>query len=191
MPEYRRIFQPGGMFFFTVVTNRRRRLLATQLAIDLLRDSFREVQADMPFEMDACVVLPDHLHCIWTLPEGDSEYSKRWSRVKRRFTQRWLSSGGHEDAVSESRTRHRERGVWQRRFWEHTIRDEHDLIRHVDYIHYNPVKHGLVSCPHAWENSSFDRWVGLNHYAPDWLCVCDGRTRRPPDFAAIEETALE
>lgn len=191
MPEYRRIYQSGGTYFSTVVTHRRRRIFADSRAVDMLREAFLEIQADTPFDMSACVVLPDHLHCIWTMPEGDSAYSTRWSRVKRRFTQRWLASGGHEGGISESRAKHRERGVWQRRFWEHTIRNEDDMIRHVDYIHFNPVKHGLASCPHAWSHSSFDRWVKSRHYTADWLCGCDGKKPRIPDFSAIETSTPE
>jgi putative transposase len=191
MPEYRRMFQPGAVFFFTVVTHHRRPVFRSDLAIRCLGDALRAVRKDMPFDMLAYVILHDHIHCLWALPEGDADFSARWSSVNRLFTRRWLALNGRESAVSASRTKHRERGVWQRRFWEHTIRDEDDMIRHVDYIHHNPVKHGLAAFPHTWPHSSFDRWVKMKHYPPDWQCVCNNRVVEPVDFTAIEKTAME
>ncbi len=174
MPDYRRRFRPGGMFFFTVVTDGRRPLFTSDAACHCLRAALHEVQTRWPFEITAIVLLPEHLHCIWQLPEGDTDYSKRWSTLKRLFTQRWLAGAGSETAVTPSRRRQRQRGVWEKRFWEHLIRDEKDMIHHVNYIHFNPVKHDLVRCPHAWAHSSFHRWVEEGYHARDWLCDCHG-----------------
>jgi putative transposase len=143
------------------------------------------------FEPLALVLLPDHLHCIWKLPEGDSAFSVRWACVKKRFTQLRLASGQRQERISKAREHHRERSIWQRRFWEHTIRDETDFIRHVNYIHYNPVKHSLVECPHHWAYSSFHQWVTQGYYDTNWLCTCDGRESQQPDFQEIEYTVGE
>ena len=147
MPNYRRCYVPGGMVFFTVVTYRRRPILTLPPARRCLRAALEAVRAHRPFDIPALVLLPDHLHAIGALPRGDDAYSVRWRRIKERFTERYLDGGGPEAPRSGSRRRRGERGVWRRRFWEHSIDDETDLERHVDYIHYNPVKHGLVACP--------------------------------------------
>jgi putative transposase len=168
MPDYRRWYVPGGTYFFTVVTNCRRRFLTDTLARRCLREAMEEEFAVRPVRMVAIVLLPDHLHTVWTLPAGDAEYSLRWQRIKERFTRSFLANGGVEIPVSESRTRHRERGVWQRRFWEHVVRDERDLKNCVDYIHWNPVKHGLANSPGAYEYSSFSQWVASGDYPADW-----------------------
>ena len=166
MPEYRRAFVKGGTFFFTVATYERRPLFAEGSAVDALRDSFKRVMAAYPFEVDSAVIMPDHLHCIWMLPEGDSDFSLRWRLVKSGFTHsRPVTSA---KAVSDSRLKKKEKGVWQRRFWEHMIRDEADLSRHRDYIHYNPVKHGLAASPNEWKHSSFERFVKRGLYPGDW-----------------------
>jgi putative transposase len=129
----------------------------------------------------AIVVLPDHLHTVWTLPAGDSDYSLRWAQIKEGFTRRFLKSGGAEATRSVSREAHRERGVWQRRFWEHTCRDEDDLKRCVDYLHWNPVKHGLVSRVQDYAWSSFQRFVRLGEYDLEW-----GRSNPCPGFETPE-----
>src|SRR5262245_49130139 len=164
MPEYRRIDAPGATVFFTVVAHRRRPILANDDAAALLRRCFAAVRRKHPFELDAIVVLPEHIHTIWTLPADDSSFSIRWSLFKRAFTDGFLEIGGPEADRSPSRQKRRERGVWQRRFWDHVIRDDDDLGRHLDYIHYNPIKHGHVQCPHAWPYSSFQRWVERGVY---------------------------
>ena len=187
MPNYRRPFYPGGMFFFTVVTERRRALFSQRPARRHLHDAVEKVRAERPFDLVATVLLPEHLHSIWQLPEDDTDFSARWSCIKRYFTQAHLASGASEAPVSASRGRHRERGLWQRRFWDHRIRNEDDMIHHVNYIHYNPVKHGLVRCPHAWPWSSFHRWVGRHVYPPDWACATDP----PPDFGGISDKVGE
>jgi putative transposase len=168
MSDYRRYFVPGGTYFFTVVTERRSRLFEQDSARRLLGGVIRQCLFRYPVEVVAIVLLPEHLHTLWTLPVGDSRYSLRWGWIKREFTRAWLEIGGAEEGRSEARTRERRRGIWQRRFWEHTIRDEADLESHFDYIHYNPVKHGLVQRPGDWPWSSFHRWVRAGHYSADW-----------------------
>ncbi|QSA97035.1 transposase [Methylococcus sp. EFPC2] len=159
--EYRRLYQPGSRYFFTVVTEGRRPLLVDH--IERLRDAFRLGISRYPFEVEAIVVLPDHLHTVWRLPEEDSDFSRRWMAIKRKF-----SAGLAAGVVNASKASKREKGVWQRRYWEHCIRDEDDWRRHMDYIHYNPVKHGYVSAPKDWPYSSFSRAVARGWYSSDW-----------------------
>lgn len=147
----------------------------------------RECQKEWPFEINAIVLLPEHLHAIWTLPPGDDEYPKRWAWIKKEFTKEWLAQGGIEQPVSAQRQERGDRGVWQPRYWEHTLKDEHDFDRHFDYIHYNPVKHGLILSPRDWPHSSFHRWVQAGVYEPDW-----GRSEIGPlSFDDLDETAIE
>ncbi len=191
MPDYRRAIVPGGTFFFTVVTETRAPIFAYDDARALMREAMAKTGRRLPFVVEAVVVLPDHLHTIWSLPAGDSDFSTRWSFLKRTFTKAWLSRGGREQITTESRRRNRRRGVWQRRFWEHTIRDEDDFRHHCDYIHYNPVKHGLATCPHGWVYSSFERFVRRGFYESDWQCACGGRRVETPDFEGLGQTAME
>jgi len=128
----------------------------------------RTAREDRPFEIRALVLLPDHLHTIWTLPQGDENYSIRWSAIKARFTRDWLASGGRERRVSAGQRRQERRGVWQPRFMEHTIRDECDFEGHFDYVHYNPVKHGYVDAPAKWPWTTFHKYVRLGTYPPNW-----------------------
>ena len=132
--------------------------------VQMLRDAFRYTRMHHPFAIDAIVVLPDHLHAIWTLPEGVSDFAVRWRLIKSAFSQA-LSSGEH---VSPTRAMKGERGIWQRRYWEHTLRDECDHSRHVDYIHFNPVRHGYADEVWQWPYSSFRRMVRLGVYPLDW-----------------------
>lgn len=163
MPEYRRHRVPGSTWFFTVnLADRRSALLVER--IDALRAAFTVVRAVQPFRLDAVVVLPDHLHCLWTLPPGDSDFSERWARLKAGFS-RVITPAEYK---SPSRRSKRERGIWQRRFWEHAIRDDSDLRRHLDYIHFNPVKHGHAERVADWPYSSFQRWVARDVYPIDW-----------------------
>ena len=164
--KYRRSFAPGGIFFFTVVTFQRRKILAQAPAIDLLRQAFRAVMVRYPFKIEAVVIFPDHLHMIWSLPEDDSDYPVRWRLVKSYFSHRWDRRDDFHTSVS--RTSKRERSLWQRRYWEHLIRDEEDWRTHVDYIHYNPVKHGLAQSPGEWPYSSFHRFVRQGMYDQNW-----------------------
>jgi len=161
--DYRRNFIAGGSFFFTVNLAERRFLLLTEY-IDELRVAFREVRQRHPFTIDAMVVLPDHLHAVWTLPDGDADFSTRWRQVKSAFSRK-LPGG---EAISSSRSAKGERGIWQRRYWEHTIRDENDFGCHIDYVHINPVKHGFVTRARDWPHSSFHRMVKLGMYPEDW-----------------------
>ncbi len=163
MTNYRRYFVPGGSYFFTVnLADRRLRLLTNH--IEPLRAAFRYARNRHPFTVEATVVLPDHLHAIWTLPEGDADFALRWRLIKSTFS-RALPQG---EQVSISRSGRGERGIRQRRYWEHTLRDEGDFSRHVDYIHFNPVKHGLVGRVRDWPYSSFHRMVRLGVYPEDW-----------------------
>ena len=163
--RYRRSCQPGGRYFFTVVTHQRQPLLTIPENTDRLRDAFKREMDKYPFTIDAIVILPDHLHTLWTLPENDADYSSRWNRIKRHFS---MGCTGVQAGQTISRQNKREKPVWQRRFWEHAIRDENDWRRHMDYIHYNPVKHGYANTPGEWPYSSFKRCVRKGWYSPDW-----------------------
>ena len=164
MVHYRRNFVPGGTYFFTVTLADRRGSVLTD-RIDALGLAFRQCRALHPFETIAIVVLPEHLHCVWTLPEGDADYSTRWSLIKRAFTRKQ-----HHEGPRDARSRNK---LWQSRFWEHTIRDEIDLARHVDYIHFNPVKHGCATRAADWPHSSFHRYVNQGWLTSDWACDAD------------------
>ena len=170
MPNYLRNYLPGGTYFFTVVTQDRRQILTAPSSRELLRTAIQDELARAPFTQVAIVLLSEHLHTIWTLPEGDADYSIRWKRIKERFTRRFLAQGGEEAATTNNRKKHQERGVWQPRFWEHTITDDDDFERCLNYIHYNPVKHGLVQrvCDYPW--STFHDHVKLGVYSLDWGC---------------------
>jgi len=163
MPRYIRAFAPGGTFFFTVNLLERNRTLLTD-HITPLRAAFSFVRKQKPFVTKAYVILPDHLHCIWTLPSGDSDFSSRWQAIKAHFAHR-IAQG---ERLSERRLKKGERGVWQRRFWEHLIRDELDFERHVDYIHFNPVKHRHVEAARDWPHSSFHEYVRRSVLPIDW-----------------------
>jgi putative transposase len=152
MPNYRRAFVPGGCYFFTVnLLDRNSRLLVEH--IDHLRDAVRVTRRNYPFEIDAMVVLPDHIHAVWTLPEGDANFPARWRSIRIRFSKA-IPKGERLDAVRKAQGA---RGIWQRRYWEHVIRDERDLNNHIDYCWFNPVKHGHVARVEDWPYSSFHR----------------------------------
>ncbi len=187
MADYRRWHVAGGTFFFTVVTHGRAPLFADEVARRILGAQFRACQQEWPFEINAIVLLPEHLHAIWTLPPGDAAYPRRWAWIKKEFTKAWLASGGAEQEVSATRRERGDRGVWQPRYWEHTIEDEHDFDRHFDYLHWNPVKHGHVRCAGDWPASSFHRWVAAGVYDRDWGCSHRGTL----SFDDLEETAME
>ena len=167
MPNYRRSHAERH-FFFTLVARGRRGIFAAEHARSLLRKSMELTREQRPWETVGIVLLPDHLHMLWCLPDGDTDYSSRIAAVKKRFTRAFLAGGGPESIVPEGQRRHRLRGVWQRRFWEHTVRDQCDLRMHLDYIHANPVKHGLVARPADWEWSSFHKYVEMGWYEHDW-----------------------
>jgi putative transposase len=163
MPDYRRNRVPGGTYFFTVnLLDRNSRLLTEHIAV--LRETVRTVRVRAPFHIDAWVVLPEHLHCIWTLPPDDDDFSGRWHAVKSMFS----AAMPHSERRSATRVRKGERGIWQRRFWEHTIRDDRDYAAHMDYVLFNPVKHGFVAYPADWPYSSFRRCVTRDLYPRDW-----------------------
>jgi putative transposase len=164
--EYRRVYIKGGTYFFTLVTYDRHPILTSHKAIELLSNAFRYTTDRLPFEVVASVILPDHMHFIWTLSEESSDFSTRWRLIKSYFTRHW--DEGRITSESSSRIRKGEREVWQRRFWEHLIRDDLDLSRHIEYIHYNPVKHGYVNSPKDWQFSSFIKYVQDGLYTPDW-----------------------
>jgi putative transposase len=160
LSNYRRCFVPGGCYFFTVVTYRRTPLFQNTGNVALLRSAMREVMARRPFEIHAMVVLPDHLHAVWQLPDDDADFSRRWHDIKHHVSKRIDAPVNHR----------REKLVWQRRFWEHLVRDEDDWRNHLDYVHYNSVKHGLTRCAADWPYSSFLRCVERGWYEPDWGC---------------------
>jgi putative transposase len=164
MSTYRRNRVPGGTYFFTVnLRDRRSDLLVAHIAI--VRDAVRATRARAPFHIDAWVILPDHMHCLWTLPDGDADYSARWRAIKKHVSR---AIPAQEPRTPTMRARG-ERGIWQLRYWEHTIRDERDYAMHMDYTHFNPVKHGLVSRPADWPHSTFHRCVARGLYPPDWI----------------------
>jgi putative transposase len=163
MPNYRRAFVPGGCWFFTVnLLERRQTLLVDR--IDVLRGAIAKTREKYPFQIDAVVIMPDHLHAVWTLPPHDHDFSTRWRLIKTHFVKS-LPRQERRNAVREARG---ERGIWQRRFWEHLIRDEVDYARHVEYCYINPVKHGLVSRVRDWPHSSFHRDVRHGIFPIDW-----------------------
>lgn len=185
MPHYRRARQKNGQYFFTVVTGNRNPVLVHEPIRQALREAIQQVREDLPFAIDAWVLLPDHMHCIWTLPEGDNGYGKRWSIIKRLVSktvagvtgsplpadpQKYGKAGCAVRTVlpTRSQQKRRESGFWQRRFWEHLIRDRNDLRRHLDYIHFNPVKHNLSSSAADWPYSTFHRYVKEGMYPMDW-----------------------
>ena len=163
MPDYRRYRVPGGTYFFTInLLERGADVLVRH--IEPLREAVKCTRADRPFHIDAWVVLPDHMHCVITLPPGDDDFSNRIKAMKIRFVQALPPTEGR----SSIRMAKGERGIWQRRFWEHAIRDEGDYARHMDYVHFNPVKHGYVSGGCALPHSTFHRWVKAGAYPRDW-----------------------
>lgn len=163
MPRYKRIYQDGGVYFFTVnLQNRKSNLLIQR--IDELRKAIRKVKNKHPFIIHAWVILPEHMHCIWELPKNNYDYSMRWRLIKTHFSR----SVPNDEPRSIVRSRRKERGIWQYRFWEHLIRDETDFINHINYIHYNPVKHGYVDNVKDWKYSSFHKHLKSGVYQQDW-----------------------
>jgi putative transposase len=168
MSKYIRAYSPGACYFFSVVTYQRRRILTDAPNREFLRLAIKQVQSEYPFAIDAWVLMPDHMHCMWTLPEGDADFSKRWGLIKAGFSKQVNAFSDRSEIRSASREKHRESTLWQRRFWEHRIRDQEDFNRHIDYIHWNPVKHGLVERVVDWPYSSFHRYLKAGVYALDW-----------------------
>jgi putative transposase len=164
MPNYRRANFEGGYYFFTVVTFQRKKFLTNIIARDCLHLAFKKVKEKRPFDNIAICLLPDHLHCIWKLPDGDADFPTRWNSIKSLFTKVYLNSGGRDSQRNASRIRTGEAAVWQRRYWEHQIKDTNDLQKHIDYIHYNPVKHGLVEKIEDWPWSTYHKFVQEGFY---------------------------
>ncbi|WP_442497152.1 REP-associated tyrosine transposase [Methylobacter sp. sgz302048] len=164
MTDYRRIYIPGSTWFFTVNLVERRNNYLLVEKINLLRAAFRYVKERKPYRINAVVILPDHLHCIWTLPPGDGDFSMRWNLLKGHFS-RAIPQG---ERISSSRSKRRERGLWQRRFWARLLCDQADFNNHMDYIHWNPVKHGYVRKVVDWPHSSFHRYVDQGVYPMNW-----------------------
>jgi putative transposase len=167
MRYYRRADVAGATYFFTLVTEQRRPLFHEPQAVVLLLEAVAKVRSRYPFTIDAYVILPDHLHILWTLPEGDANFSTRWRLIKEAFTRAYIKTH-HLPPRSESRRAKGEQAIWQRRFWEHAIRDEADFTAHLHYIHYNPVKHGLVAAARDWPHSTFSDWVARGAYDATW-----------------------
>ena len=162
MVRYRRNILAGGTYFFTITLFDRDSSVLTDHVTEL-RAAFRATRRERPFEIDALVILPDHLHAVLTLPSGDADFSGRWRRIKGHFSSHLIAIG-----VALDRHSNGELALWQRRFWEHTIRNDEDFARHIDYIHFNPAKHGLVSCVRDWPHSSFHHYVRRGVLPDDW-----------------------
>ncbi len=165
MKNYRRNRQAGATYFFTFCLNDRRISLLTDY-IDELRQAYRKTQSKMPFVSEAMVILPDHIHALWTMPQNDNNYPARIRLFKSHFSRQLPHSVKQTKSIS--RIDRKETGIWQRRYWEHTIRDELDFNNHMDYIHFNPVKHKLVNCAADWSYSSFLNEVKKGRYDKDW-----------------------
>jgi putative transposase len=169
---FRRSIVPGATYFFTVNTYQRQKVLTEAPFYLALKQSVRAVNEKHPFPIEAFVLLPDHLHCIWTLPLNDADYALRWNIIKRGVSQQ--TRNRIDTALTRSRQKRGELGLWQRRFWEHQIRDGRDLEKHVNYIHWNPVKHGYVKRVKDWPYSSFHCFVERGLYPPDWTSDAAG-----------------
>jgi putative transposase len=177
MVRYRRNFVPGGCYFFTLtLADRHSSALVDEIAA--LRTAFRRARLERPFSLAAIVVLPDHLHAVWTLPPEDADYSGRWRFIKTLFSNHLIAARG-----GTRRHRNGELALWQRRYWEHTIRSDDDFSRRVDSIHFNPMKHALVPRVRDWPYSSFHRYVRQGLLPNDWAgnanAVGDYGERRP------------
>ena len=173
MPNYRRDQSPGGTWFFTVVAFNRSPILCQEKFRASLRQSILRTQKTYPFEIDAWILLPDHLHCVWTLPANDADFSIRWKLIKQFVSHDYRDHFQRQTRLSRIKMNRREGSIWQRRFWEHRLQNEKDFANHLDYIHYNPVKHGLAKAPKDWNYSSFGRYVTEGFYDREWGAGCD------------------
>ena len=168
MPNYRRSRTKGGVFFFTVVSHNRLPIFKNVGNVRTFRNISNEVRDELPFKEIACVILHDHIHSIWKLPDSAHDFSKRWGIIKRRVSLDCAEHYKKDYLINASKKKHRESTIWQRRFWEHQIRDQNDLNRHIDYIHYNPVKHGLCKRPAEWQYSTLHKYIKEGVYPDDW-----------------------
>lgn len=168
MPNYRRANAEGGCYFFTVNTLHRQPLLTEASVRDALREAISSVRKTLPFTINAWVLLPDHLHCLWTLPPGDADFATRWKLIKAKVTQQCGGSLIRSEYITARRQKKHQGSLWQNRYWEHLIRDDSDFARHVDYVHLNPVKHGHVKYVGDWPYSSFHRYVNEGIYPQNW-----------------------
>ncbi len=168
MSHYRREPINGATWFFTIVTHQRRSFLCDEPVRVALRNAIKRVQLKHPFEIDAWVLLPDHFHCVWTLPDEDSNFKLRISLLKRYVTLQCAAVLHRDQLTSASRRKRKESTIWQRRFWEHRICDDEDLKNHLDYIHYNPVKHGHCKTPIEWPYSTLHRLTQCGKYPANW-----------------------
>jgi putative transposase len=164
--QYRRAYINGSSYFFTVVTEGRQKLFVNEMNVDILRQAFSHVMNKRPFVIDAAVILPDHIHCIWTLPPDDANFSIRWRLIKSRFTKH--CDNKYKIKPNLSRIRKNEQAIWQHRYWEHLLHDELDFENHVNYIHYNPVKHGYVNKASNWKFSSIHRYIKQGIISDNW-----------------------
>ncbi|MBI3230159.1 MAG: transposase [Burkholderiales bacterium] len=174
MSDYRRAIIPGATYFFTVVSYRRRPILCEPEIRTALHEAINWVRELRPFTIDAWVLLPDHLHTIWTLPANEADFATRWQSIKRRVSSQSAAFLLNATQLNTSKIKRREASLWQRRFWEHCIRDDHDFARHMDYLHYNPVKHGLVTRVQDWPYSTFHRHVKAGRYPLNWGGQAEG-----------------
>jgi len=180
MSRYGRANGAACSYFFTVVTYRRQKFLCNKPVRTALRNAILSVQEKRPFVIDAWVLLPDHLHCIWTLPPGDADFPVLWNQIKRKVSIACSKDYKRVEWMTESKKKHRESTLWQRRYWEHQIRDNSDFTRHIDYIHFNPVKHGLCEKVRDWPYSTFHRYMQNGIYSSDW--GCDAVKKYPEEF---------
>jgi len=185
MPQYIRTNATGASYFFTVVTHHRRPILCEPIVRNALRAAIERTRTSRPFTIDAWVLMPDHLHCIWTLPIGDADFSTRWMKIKRSVSIACHDHYHDLELMNSSKQKHRESTIWQRRFWEHQLRDENDFANHMDYLHFNPVKHGLSQSVLEWPYSTFHRYVKEGVYAPDW-----GLEINSPTYQHLNKTDL-
>jgi putative transposase len=181
MSNYYRDQTKGGTWFFTVVAFERRPIFCLESFRNSLKQSILKTKENHPFKINAWILLPDHLHCVWTLPKNDADFSIRWKLIKQYVTRDCKSSLLKQKRIGAAKKKRRESSIWQRRFWEHKIRSEQDFRTHLDYLHYNPVKHGLCGSPSQWPYSSFHRFQARGVYTEDWA------TDNPPDINQISD----
>lgn len=168
MSNYKRLNTKGGTYFFTLVSFRRRQILCDKSMLQAMRDAVKQVRENYPFEIIAWVTLPDHIHAIWTLPNDDCDYGKRWGLIKRDVSAQCAEYEAPLEMLSLSNIKRNEKGIWQRRFWAHEIKSDIDFEKHMDYIHFNAVKHGLVENVMDWRYSTFHKYCAAGLYSSDW-----------------------